>query len=139
MNFSNFQPFYEVIADRFISPFLSKIVISIIFGALFLTPHYFFVAADWFDNTSILLAIIIGVAMLSLYYATYTFRSILPQMTRLNRDDDHLFMAPVLKLLSNKNLLLSGLIFALLNCLVAYSFGIPKLSLIKSLWGQILT
>ena len=130
MNSSNFQPFYDAIADRSIFPFLAKIVISITLGGLFIVPHYY-VSPEWFDKTSILLAMIIGVAMLSLYYATYTFRGILPRMTRLNRGDRHLFMDPVQKLLSTKNLLLSGLLFAFLNCYVAYSFGIPKINLIN--------
>jgi len=124
--------FYEKIVGRFPFPFTSKILVSLALGLIFIYSHYLSsqVSADQkelFDITSIFLAAIISAAMASLYLATHTLRSILPEMERRTKDGGKLFMIPLKHLLVTKIFLQYGVFFAVLNCLMATVFGIPHI------------
>ncbi|MCP4433081.1 MAG: hypothetical protein GY806_19075 [Gammaproteobacteria bacterium] len=72
------------------------------------------------------MAVIISVALLSLYYATHVFRSILPVMVRHIKDNGSLLRKPIENYLSAKSLVFCGLSFAAINCFLAGKFGIPE-------------
>ena len=126
----NFQPFYDRVANRLKMPFLGKVVVSIALGLLFIGPHYW-LADKWYQPTSILLAMIISMAMLSLYYATHVFRSILPVMVRRIKDKGNLLGKPIENYLSTKKMIIFGLSFAVINCCLAALFGIPESQLVE--------
>ncbi len=117
--------FYEQIVDGFPTPFILKILVSLVIGLVFIFLHYFS-SPDLFDKTSLFLAAIISAAMASLYLATHTLRSILPEMERRTKGNVNLFMIPLNQLLTTKKFIQYGLFFAIVNCLMATIFGIPQ-------------
>jgi hypothetical protein len=120
-----FQPFYERIPNLFPIPFVLKLLISILLGFAFLGPHFWVVGELLLTDWSWLLALIIAVAMMGLYYATHCFRSMFPQLNvRLKSQDaaliDEAYFSNVRYYLSDRMFVLTGLFFAASNCLVAY-------------------
>jgi hypothetical protein len=74
------------------------------------------------------LAVLIAGAMLCLYYATYTLQALLPEMeARSGSENKQAFMASLQKTLSDRNFLIAGLTFGVLNCIFGYWFGLPYL------------
>ena len=116
-----FKPFYERIPDRFPIPFVVKLLISILLGFLFLGPRYWAVREAILNDWSWLLGLVIVVAMMSLYYATHTFRAMFPHLNvRLQSQDatsvSAAYFDNVKHYLSDRMFLLTGLLFAMLNC-----------------------
>jgi len=128
---AQFRPFYEWIPDRFPIPLIVKLMLSGLLGFLFLAPHYMVVQGRVLDDWSWLLCSIIVTAMICLYYATHTFRSMFSQMNlRLRAEDgsirDSVYLDPIRQYLSDKKFLSAGLLFAVLNCGVGYLLKIPE-------------
>lgn len=127
---NSFQPFYERFPNRFPIPFVVKLLISLLLGFLFLAPHYRVVGEDLLEDWSWLLCVVIVTAMITLYYATHTFRSMFRQLNvRLQTQEpaliDKAYFNKVRHYLSDKMFILFGLLFAVLNCGVGWSLCIP--------------
>lgn len=117
-----FLPFYE----RLPGYIVGKILVSIVLGLAFLAAHYVSIRNDIFNDWSWFLSVLISTAMLCLYYATHTLRSIFPEMDmHLRSDSDEIYMAPLKRILSNLNFILAGLFFGILNCGFGSWFGLP--------------
>jgi len=130
-----FLPFYERLTIRFPGYIAGKILVSALLGIAFLAAHYVSTGDKVFKDGSWFLGVLIGTAMLCLYYATHTLRTILPEMAvRLGPDGDEVYMSPLKRILSDRNFVLAGLIFGLLNCGFGVSFGLPY-----SRWPSLIT
>ncbi|KKK69793.1 hypothetical protein LCGC14_2930470, partial [marine sediment metagenome] len=81
-------PFYDKLADRLRISFIGKLVLSILLGLSFLGLRYIsvmksgdvtkYILEDW----SWFLALLITTVMLCLYYATHSFKNIIPEVLR---------------------------------------------------------
>jgi hypothetical protein len=121
-----FLPFYERLAIRFPVHVVGKLLLSVLIGLVFLTAHYMSIRSEVFNDWSWFLGVLISTAMLCLYYATHTLHAIIPEMdTRLRPDSNEIYMIPLKQTLSDRNFLLAGLFFGLLNCGFGYTFGLP--------------
>jgi len=121
-----FLPFYERLTIRFPGYIIGKVLVSALLGLAFLAAHYVSIGNEVFEDWSWFLSALISTAMLCLYYATHTLRIILPEMDmRLRPDGDEVYMTPLKRILSDRNFILAGFFFGLLNCGFAYGFGLP--------------
>lgn len=134
-----FYPFYEGLAAPFPGYIIGKLVVSAGLGLVFLAADYAAIGPKIFRDWSWFLAPLITIAMLTLYYATYTLRGLLPEMTLLlrpranrnghnvveNEESDCSFMQPLNNTLSDWKFICAGLFFGLVNCLMGYVFGLP--------------
>jgi hypothetical protein len=121
-----FFPFYERVTIRIPVYIIDKLLVSALLGLIFLAAHYFSVGNKVFNDWSWFLSVLIGTAMLCLYYATHTLRTIFPEMDmRLRPDRDEVYMTPLKRILSDRNFVLAGLLFGLLDCGFGYAFGLP--------------
>ncbi len=130
MTTTTFQPFYDRLGDRFAMPFLAKLLASVLLGLMFLAPHFIAAEEAIFSDWSWLLCVIIIAAMLSLYYATHTLRSVFPQMDLRLEDagrstGTEAYQGTLRRRLRDAKFLQWGLLFAALNCLVGWVLG-PK-------------
>jgi hypothetical protein len=132
-----FHPFYERWVAWVPGYVIGPLLLSIVLGLAFLGAHYAAGDAKIFRDWSWLLALLITTAALALYHATYTLRGLLPEMSlrlapRGGGNDaetspgDSIFMRPLNKILSDRNFMLAGAFFGLLNCLMGYLFGLPR-------------
>jgi hypothetical protein len=133
-----FHPFYERLAAPFPGYIIGELVVSMGLGLVFLAAHYAAIGAEIFRDWSWFLAPLITTAMLALYYATYTLRGLLPEMTlrlrpRADRnghdgaekhDSDCTFMQPLNETLSDWKFIRAGVFFGLVNCLMGDVFGL---------------
>jgi len=136
----SFHPFYERFPDRFSIPIIAKLVISLLLGFLFFGIHYRIVGEGVLADWSWLLCLLIVTAMISLYYATHTFRTLLPQMyarlpQREPEEVDRAYMNNVRHYLSDRRFLWFGLTFAVLNCGVGRFLGIAS----EQFWAVVTT
>src|ERR1041385_6478004 len=76
-----FHPFYERLVARVPGYIIGPLVLSIGLGLIFLAAHYAAGDVKIFRDWSWLLALLITTATLALYYATYTLRGLLPEMS----------------------------------------------------------
>lgn len=119
-------PFYERLTIRLPGYIVGKVLVSALLGLAFLAAHYASIRNDVFKDGSWILSALISTAMLCLYYATHTLRTILPEMEmRLRPDGDEVYMTPLKRILSNRNFVLAGVFFGFLNCGFGYCFGLP--------------
>lgn len=133
-----FLPFYE----RLPGYIVGKILVSIVLGLVFLAAHYVSIRNDIFKDWSWFLSVLISAAMLCLYYATHTLRHIFPEMDmHLRSDSNEIYMTPLNRILSNRNFILAGLFFGILNCGLGSWFGLPydkRLAVLTILSGYFL-
>ncbi len=121
-----FLPFYERLIIRFPGYLIGKVLVSTLLGLAFLVGHYVSIGNKVFEDWSWFLSALITTAMLCLYYATHTLRTLLPEMDmRLRPDGNEVYMTTLKRILSDRHFVLAGLFFGLLNCGVGYSFGLP--------------
>ena len=126
MDDPEFFPFYERIAARIPGYIVGRVVVSVLLGFGFLTAHYLSIGKQVFDDWSWFLGVLISTAMLCLYYATHTLRTMVPKMdARLHADGNKAYMRKLTRVLSDHNFIRAGLVFGLLNCAFGYSFGLP--------------
>lgn len=124
-----FLPFYERLTIRFPGYIPGKILVSTLLGFSFLAAHYVNIGDKFLNNWSWFLSVLIVTAMLCLYYATHTLRIMLSVMAaRLRPDGDEVYMCPLKRILTDRNFVLAGLFFGLLNCGLGFCFGLPKWS-----------
>ena len=125
-----FTPFYERLAGR--TPIVGKLLFASGVGTAFILIRVLVdgqrAIADW----SPLLGVLITAALLALYVATYTFRVLLADVASragVTASDD--LVARAQTALADRRLVAAGLAFAVLNCLVALTLGIPAGSLLS--------
>ena len=130
-----FLPFYERIAIRLPGNITGKVLVSLLPSLVFLTAHYVSIKEEVFKDWSWFLSVLISTAMLCLYYATHTLRTILTEMDmRLQPDGEGVYLTTLKRVLSDRNFVLAGLFFGLLNCGFGLCFGLPYTK-----WFQIVT
>jgi len=133
-----FHPFYERLAARVAGHVVGQVLISLALGLLFFVPHFAVVGRQVIPDWGWLLGVLITTAMLALYYATYTFRALLPEMElRLRprtgrnphhpatKDSEPEFMRVLKKTLTNGKFIIAGVAFGGLNCGLGWFFGLP--------------
>ncbi len=121
-----FQPFYDRWAARLPGYGVGKLLSSVAPGIGFLALHLWYVGEQALDDWSWLLGLIISTAMLSLFYATHTFRTTLREIKlRTTEIGFSTFLQRANKVISDWRLALSGVFFGLLNCLFGRAFGLP--------------
>lgn len=127
MNGPVFLPFYERGVARLPSRLLGELVVSILLGGAFFGAHYLSVGREVLNDWSWLLGVLISMAMLCLFYATDTLRSIVPEMTsRLQADDEGVHSVVLRHCLSDTNFVMAGVFFGILNCGVGLLLGLPR-------------
>lgn len=122
----NFFPFYERISVKLLGNVVSKICISAILGLAFLALHYATAGNKIYSDWSWFLAVLISTTMLCLYFATATLHTLVSMLARQRAHPENQRSLPDLtRILSNRNFVLVGSFFGILNCAVGYSFGPP--------------
>lgn len=128
-----FQPFYMRVAGSL----LTRLLVSVLLGLLFLAAHFVNRGAELFTDWSGFLAALITTAMLCLYYATHTLQSLFPKMDeRLELDEGvspegetrekgHVYLTPLVRILSDRNFCRAGLFFGVVNVMFGFLFGLP--------------
>lgn len=135
----SFRPFYMRLADRSSHPGVVLFLMAFVLGAGFLGIHFAF-TWSWVEiseDLSWLLAAMILVVFLLLSYATVTLRDIFPEMEkRIYPRQPEVFLRPLNRWLSDRNFILAGVGFGLLNDWMGYQFGIcPEWSRLTILVG----
>jgi len=137
-----FNPFYNRFISTKLIPFIGKMVVSLFIGLLFLIPRFIIKATAMIDDLSILVGVIIILGFLALYYATYILKQILPRMHTFIKDNSTTYLIPFSKITRDRNFVLSGFFFGLVNCLIGSYLGINEvegsLSYYTLLWGYFL-
>ncbi|HEX7027965.1 MAG TPA: hypothetical protein VF268_12045 [Gammaproteobacteria bacterium] len=125
MTYDDFCPFYEKGIAR-MGGFVGKVLFSISLGAAVLAIHYLGIGKTVFENYGWILSIIVLVASLSLFYATHTFRMLLPKLAGcMHTEQQARLMSLVASYLSDRRFVISGLVFGCLNSLMGLLFGLP--------------
>jgi len=123
-----FYPFYEKFAELICKGFIGKVIVSFAIGLIVLGLHYYAIGALVFYHSGWLLSVIITVASLSLFFATHVFRSLMNKLrARFDSDEIEKLNELIKKHLADKNFLLGGIIFGLINSLFGYFFGLPHI------------
>lgn len=130
MTKQEFFPFYErifLLFPSYLAGKTGKALISILLGFIFFAVHYASVGNALFDDWSLSLGALISIAMLCLYYATYSLQILLPEMDiRLRSlDSQDVYMARLNRILSDRNLIVAGSLVGILNCVFGILFGLP--------------
>ena len=121
-----FSPFYERLTIPFLVSMVGKILVALLLGLAFLAAHYVSIGNEVFKDWSWFLSVLISTAMLCLYYATHTLRTIFPEMdVRLGPAGDEVYLTPLERILSDRNFVLAGFFFGSVNCLFGLLFGLP--------------
>ena len=119
-----FNPFFERMTDRFPIPILGKVLVSIVLGFGFLAVHYAAARGRIFEDWSWFLGVLIGTAMLTVYYATHTLRSLMNEMHRLGAHAEGVAARQLGKILTDKRFVVAGAISGIANCVFGYLFGL---------------
>lgn len=118
-----FFPFYERLAIRLPGNISGKALVSVLPGLVFLGAHYASIGEKVFKDWSWILGVLISTAMLGIYYATHTLRTILTEIdVRLQPDGEGVCLTTLKHVLSDRNFVLVGLFFGLLNCGFGFFF-----------------
>lgn len=126
MTYNDFYPFYERGVDAVPGGFIGRVLFAIALGVAVLGIHYLGIGGEVFKNYGWVLSIIVMVAGLSLFYATHTFRMLLPKLAgRLRRERQAGFLALIELHLSDRKFFIAGLVFGSLNSLMGVVFGLP--------------
>lgn len=120
------RPFFVRWLPATASGLLTKVGFSLTFGLAFLLLHYAAGVisgrqADW----SWLLAMLLVVASLCVFYATHVLWNLFEEMTyRLGGDDS--FLSRARAFLTDRRFVCMGFVFGFANCAFGASFGIPE-------------
>jgi len=121
-----FYPFYERLNVKLAGTVVSKIGISALLGLAFLALHYAAIGKQVFSDWSWFLAVLIGVVMLCLYFATATLRTLVAALVLQRPPPGKLASLTALtRILSDRNFVFAGSLGGLVNCIAGYSFGLP--------------
>ena len=95
-----FAPFYDPWGHDTPISISVKITLSLLLGLIFLGVHSLRIGSQVFADWSWFLSIVITSAMLCLYYATHTLRTIFPEMDlRLKPGGNQIYMSPLTTIL----------------------------------------
>ena len=122
------RPFFDHFGDRTSGIIITlRLAIAIALGLPFLVLHYSLRALGESDKNdwSWFLALLVTTAMICVYYATHTLKILIAQINaRLAKPVQPAAASPI-TILSNRNFVISGLIFGALNCGVGNVLGPP--------------
>jgi hypothetical protein len=144
-NVETITPFFERLPWPLPENFIGKILVSAGLGLAFFAVRSASTGFEASHDWSWLLAALISITMLCIYYGTHVLRTTVAEMnSRLlaisamdldrdenPRDDDRpaaagkVDMIDLTGVLSNRNFVLAGLCLGILNAAFAYRFGIP--------------
>lgn len=136
-----FLPFYEAWADwigkRLGVSVIGKIFASVIPGLVFTVIHFLCTRGDLaqvsivqFHAWSWMIGVMITSGMLALYFATHAFKGLFPQIDVWQNSDTTLLFLPRLnRTLSDRNFVLAGIFFGVLNMLMGYWFGVKYIAI----------
>lgn len=121
-----FYPFYEKLGPNRVMGLPAKIIIALALGGFYLIALLASLEDHnaFYTNRSWALGAIISFSLLALYAATATFRNLLPLVCQVEKNVFNC-QATVDRWLSNINFIVFALMFAILNTVVGYIFGIP--------------
>jgi len=123
---SSYHPFFDRIASRLPRYGVGKLLSAAIPGVAFLALHLWYVGERALHDWSWLLGLIISASLLSLFYATHTFRAALREIRlRTSEADFAVFVERANRVIGDRRLVLSGTLFGLTNCLFGLAFGLP--------------
>ena len=92
------------------------LALALALGAIFFVSRYAAVGSSMFHDLTWLLAVMISCAYALLAYATTTLVGLFPEMNELVNWRDSSYLRPLKYWLSDRNLILSGIVFGLMNC-----------------------
>lgn len=133
---SQFQPFYETWADWIGSQIglslIGKLIASLIPGLLFFIIHFLCTRSEAsgepiarFHALSWMVGGMTVCCLLFLYYATDAFKGLFSQIDVWQPPDKkELYLGPLNRTLSNRNFVIAGTFFGILNMLMGYSYGV---------------
>jgi hypothetical protein len=125
MGSSQFMPFYERLSARFPGHIFGQALISVLLGLAFLLAQYASVGNRTFADWSWFLGLLIGTMMLCLYVATFTLHALLSRMATYSEHGSRACHDCLKHTLSDRNFVVAGAFFGVLNCVLGYSFGLP--------------
>lgn len=121
----DFHPFYERFAEKIGIKIIGKAIFSLLAGLLFFIPYYMVEYKSALHDWSWLLGILISCGLLFLYYATATLRNLFPRWDQhFGEEASEIYLEPLRTILSDRRLLLAGVLFGFLNMLMGFCFGI---------------
>lgn len=123
---TTFSPFYERLARYAPVRVLGKVTVSALLGLVVSVVHYAIIKDQMFDDWSWFLGLLIGTAMLCLYYATYTLNHLIPRLQlHMDKSIAEVFTKPLKSILSDRNFCIAGFVFGVLNSGLGFLFGPP--------------
>src|SRR5579863_2993993 len=120
-----FLPFYEQLSARCPGRIFGQALISVLLGLAFLVAQYACVGNRIFADWSWFLGLLIGTMMLCLYVATFTLHALLSRMATYSEHGSRACHDCLKHTLSDRNFVVAGAFFGVLNCVLGYSFGLP--------------
>ncbi len=139
-----FNPFFCRYLKKGFIPLFSKVLISLFAGALFIIPRLSISSKtrDFVEDKSYLIGLIIVVAFLTLYYATYTLKELLHKMhSFLNVENPDEFFKKYIHSLRDIKFILFGIAFSILNTSIGIYLGIKDVGSVYFyvlIWGYFL-
>lgn len=122
---NEFYPFYERFAEKLGVKIIGKVMFSLLAGLFFFVPYYMAEYKSALHDWSWLLAVLISTGFLFLFYATTTLRSLFPRWDQhFGEETSGIYLEPLTTILSDRNFLLAGVLFGILNMLMGFCFGI---------------
>jgi hypothetical protein len=123
-----FAPFFERMTQKVSADIItSRLIVSVLIGLPFLALHYYLPSlgekgsGDW----SWFLGLLITMAMLCVYYATYTLENVFRGMNARLGQAEQMDVSLLRRALSDAKFAWSGVVFGLLNCGVGLLLGLP--------------
>lgn len=133
---SQFHPFYETWADWIGSQIgvsvIGKLIASLIPGLVFFIIHFLSTRGEPLEESiarfhawSWMVGVMTICCLLFLYYATHVFKGLFPQIDVWQPPDKkQLYIKPPNRTLSNRNFVVAGTFFGILNMLMGYWYGV---------------
>ncbi len=123
----SYHPFFDPCREGKPLTWTQKLCLSILVGAAyslfqFLNLHN---KAVFFEQFAWVLSIVISTSLLALYMATAVFRNSLSIMLA-NDDPSGSTERFLRRIMTNRNYVISGLIFGFITCAVSHTLGIPE-------------
>ena len=132
---SQFQPFYETWADWIGNQIglsvIGKLIASLIPGLVFFIIHFLCTRGEVQDSItrfhgwSWMVGVMTICCLLFLYYATDAFKGLFPQIDVWQPPDKkRVYLEPLNRTLSDRNFVIAGTCFGVLNMLMGYWYGV---------------
>lgn len=104
---------------------VARVGLAVTLGLVFFVLHFVTSRATIFRDLTWMIGVMIAAAMLFLDYATSTLKNLVTEAEgRLPASSSHLLIRPLQFWLSDRNFLIAGIAFGVLNCIMGYSFGV---------------